>query len=86
MNGATFRLAYPQSTAPGGAGIAITKSSSGVVVRGWDMAFFGIGSALSSSSAPVEQESVLLHPTAPIPVQGPPVGRNIRVALGETGL
>ena len=51
------------------------------------MALFGIGSALSSSSTDAAPGSTAsAHPSAPIPVQGPPVGENIRVALGESGV
>jgi aryl-alcohol dehydrogenase-like predicted oxidoreductase len=51
------------------------------------MAFFGVGSTVSSAStdaAPRNMPSA--HPSAPIPVQGPPVGHAIRVALGESGI
>ena len=58
------------------------------------MRFFGID---SSAVAPVATGSSLAtappaildratHPSAPIPVQGPPVGAAVRVPLGETGL
>ncbi len=51
------------------------------------MAFFGIGSTLSSASPEAgRQEPLSAHPSAPIPVQGPPVGRNVRIALGESGV
>ena len=76
----------PSKHRAGGRGFAITRISTGVVVRGWHMAFFGIGSALSSASPSTSHEAAPLHPSAPIPVQGPPVGGNVRVALGETGL
>lgn len=50
------------------------------------MAFFGVDAALSSGS-PAAGASVSpgVHPSAPIPVQGPAVGANIRVPLGESG-
>lgn len=51
------------------------------------MAYFGVDSALSSTSpdaaAPVARGP---HPSAPIPVQGPAVGSNVRVTLGESGV
>jgi aryl-alcohol dehydrogenase-like predicted oxidoreductase len=51
------------------------------------MAFFGIGSAVSSASTDAAPQSMpSAHPSAPIPVQGPPVGHAIRVALGESGI
>jgi aryl-alcohol dehydrogenase-like predicted oxidoreductase len=43
------------------------------------MKLFGTGTADQQSSA------ADTHPSAPIPVVGPGVGENIRVALGETG-
>ena len=51
------------------------------------MALFGIGSTLSSASPEASGQAAPqpFHPSAPIPVQGPPVGRNVRIALGETG-
>ncbi|KAA9111048.1 aldo/keto reductase [Microbacterium rhizomatis] len=53
------------------------------------MAFFTVGPAASSSdSIPPSQTAPIVpatHPSAPIPVQGPGVGHNVRVALGETG-
>ncbi|WP_127472615.1 aldo/keto reductase [Microbacterium sulfonylureivorans] len=51
------------------------------------MGFFGVDSTLSSPSpdaAPAVAPGV--HPSAPIPVQGPPVGQNVRVALGDSGI
>ncbi len=48
------------------------------------MANFGVGSALSSTS-PQAGSSPAVHPSAPIPVQGPSIGANVRVALGESG-
>jgi aryl-alcohol dehydrogenase-like predicted oxidoreductase len=51
------------------------------------MAFFGIGSAVSSASTDAAPQNMpSAHPSAPIPVQGPPVGHAIRVALGESGI
>ena len=50
------------------------------------MAYFSVDSALSSKS--LDTASVAppaVHPSAPIPVQGPSVGQNVRVALGESG-
>src|SRR6478736_10095002 len=50
------------------------------------MAFFGVDSTLSSQSPEVRAVAAPgLHPSAPIPVQGPPLGQNVRVALGESG-
>ncbi|GAA1986718.1 aldo/keto reductase [Microbacterium pumilum] len=50
------------------------------------MATFGIGSTLPSTGQDTVQHAAApLHPSAPIPVQGPPVGDGIRVPLGETG-
>lgn len=48
------------------------------------MAFFGVGSTLPSQS-PQAGVSPGVHPSAPIPVQGPSIGANVRVALGESG-
>ncbi len=51
------------------------------------MALFGIGSALSPASTDAApRSSASPHPSAPIPVQGPPVGQGVRVALGESGV
>jgi aryl-alcohol dehydrogenase-like predicted oxidoreductase len=51
------------------------------------MAFFGIGSTVSSASQDAATQNLpAAHPSAPIPVQGPPVGHGIRVALGESGI
>ena len=51
------------------------------------MALFGIGSTLSSASTDAApRSSASAHPSAPIPVQGPPVGQGVRVALGESGV
>lgn len=63
------------------------------------MGFFGAGSTTSTShepaalrpSAPAIVDGVAdgvapEHPSAPIPVQGPGVGRGLRMPLGETGL
>lgn len=48
------------------------------------MGFFGVG-----TSAPAERPASVspspLHPSAPIPVQGAPLGAAVRVPLGETG-
>ncbi|MDQ2671153.1 MAG: aldo/keto reductase [Gemmatimonadota bacterium] len=55
------------------------------------MRFFGVGSTTAASAddpsttpAPALLDRV--HPSEPIPVQGPPVGAAVRVPLGETGL
>lgn len=49
------------------------------------MAFFGVDSTLSSSSRSAAPHTPGVHPSAPIPVQGPGVGANVRVPLGESG-
>ena len=49
------------------------------------MALFGVGSAVPSASTEVRASVAPSHPSAPIPVQGPPVGSHLRVALGEGG-
>ncbi|WP_169581445.1 MULTISPECIES: aldo/keto reductase [Microbacterium] len=49
------------------------------------MAFFGVDSTLSSSSRNAAPHAPGVHPSAPIPVQGPGVGANVRVPLGESG-
>ena len=49
------------------------------------MAVFGVGSAVSSESKPLVSAPGAVHPSAPIPVQGPPVGQGVRVSLGESG-
>lgn len=49
------------------------------------MAFFGVDSTLSSSSRNAGPPVPGVHPSAPIPVQGPGVGANVRVPLGESG-
>ncbi|GAA4350127.1 aldo/keto reductase [Microbacterium rhizosphaerae] len=54
------------------------------------MAIFGVGSITGSLravvDAPVRGSSTdTPHPSAPIPVVGPAIGSNLRVALGETG-
>ncbi|GAA1843095.1 aldo/keto reductase [Microbacterium koreense] len=45
-----------------------------------------VHSAAASVSTWPPAASPFLHPSAPIPVQGAPVGQGIRVALGESGL
>lgn len=63
------------------------------------MGFFGVGTTPASErpdapAAPGDPTAVVraagtsgnAHPSAPIPVQGAPVGAAVRVALGETGL
>ena len=49
------------------------------------MATFGVGSAVSSASLPPVAAPIDVHPSAPIPVQGPPLGQGVRVKLGEAG-
>ncbi|MET0672906.1 MAG: aldo/keto reductase [Microbacterium pygmaeum] len=49
------------------------------------MAVFGVRSAVSSESLPPVPLAGDVHPSAPIPVQGPSVGSNVRVDLGESG-
>lgn len=60
------------------------------------MSVFGVGSAASPSASGVAPDPAtgprrggragVPHPSAPIPVQGPPVGSAVRVPLGESGL
>jgi hypothetical protein len=49
------------------------------------MATSGVGSAVSSESLPAATTAADVHPSSPIPVQGPPLGEGVRVALGESG-
>jgi aryl-alcohol dehydrogenase-like predicted oxidoreductase len=51
------------------------------------MAIFGVGAVAASASGAADGSTAVApaHPSAPIPVQGPAVGGNVRVALGETG-
>src|SRR6478609_2970877 len=60
------------------------------------MSLFGVGSAVSSASPEVSAQAVAAphpsaqhpsapHPSAPIPVQGAPLGKSLRVPLGESG-
>src|SRR6478736_5194219 len=50
------------------------------------MSFFGVGSQVSSTSHPVTPRiPAPAHPSAPIPIQGSPIGSNVRVSLGEGG-
>ncbi|WP_106816215.1 aldo/keto reductase [Microbacterium timonense] len=56
------------------------------------MAYFGVDSTLPSPSPDAAAAAAAgsaavpgTHPSAPIPVQGPSVGSNVRVALGESG-
>ncbi|MFT4230957.1 MAG: aldo/keto reductase [Microbacterium sp.] len=42
--------------------------------------------ATGSSFPPASAPGGIAHPSAPIPVQGPPLGAALRVPLGETGL
>ena len=48
------------------------------------MGFFGVGTSAPAERAEFASDAV--HPSAPIPVQGAPLGAGIRVPLGETGL
>jgi aryl-alcohol dehydrogenase-like predicted oxidoreductase len=57
------------------------------------MAYFGVDSTLPSTSPDAAASLAVrpgasrgIHPSAPIPVQGPGVGTNVRVPLGESGL
>lgn len=52
------------------------------------MGFFGVGTTPSSARADAAAPAPVTtatHPSAPIPVQGSPVGDGVRVPLGETG-
>ncbi|QIG38129.1 aldo/keto reductase [Microbacterium sp. 4R-513] len=50
------------------------------------MSLFGVGSSVSSASPETKVANVpATHPSAPIPVQGPPLGKSLRVPLGESG-
>jgi aryl-alcohol dehydrogenase-like predicted oxidoreductase len=50
------------------------------------MSFFGVGSHVSSTSHPVTPRiPAPAHPSAPIPIQGAPIGSHVRVPLGEGG-
>src|SRR6478752_7216255 len=50
------------------------------------MSFFGVGSQVSSTSHPVTPRNPApAHPSAPIPIQGAPIGSHVRVSLGEGG-
>ena len=42
----------------------------------------GVGSAVTSESLPTVAAAAHVHPSSPIPVQGPPLGEGVRVALG----
>lgn len=48
------------------------------------MGFFGVGTSLPAERLALS--SAAPHPSAPIPVQGAPIGAAVRVPLGETGL
>ncbi len=52
------------------------------------MRLFGVGAATAESVASGSSwvPAPALHPSAPIPVQGPPIGAELRSPLGETGL
>jgi aryl-alcohol dehydrogenase-like predicted oxidoreductase len=51
------------------------------------MAYFGVDSTLPPTSPDATgQAAPGVHPSAPIPVQGPSVGSNVRVPLGESGV
>ncbi len=64
-------------------------------VRGCEMGFFGVGATPSSTrpepgtpdapATPTAVTTLAPHPSAPIPVQGTPLGAAMRVPLGETG-
>src|SRR6478609_7477591 len=50
------------------------------------MSFFGVGSHVSSTSHPVTPRiPAPAHPSAPIPIQGAPIGSHVRVSLGDGG-
>ncbi|WP_448257734.1 aldo/keto reductase [Microbacterium aurum] len=49
------------------------------------MGFFGVGTSPTQASPQTGTPTVSEHPSAPIPVQGAPLGAAIRVPLGETG-
>jgi aryl-alcohol dehydrogenase-like predicted oxidoreductase len=51
------------------------------------MSFFGVGTTASTEvpSGRVVSDHAAAHPSAPIPVQGPGLGRSVRIALGESG-
>ncbi|MCP2637288.1 aldo/keto reductase [Microbacterium sp. HD4P20] len=50
------------------------------------MAYFGVDSTLPPTSPDAAAPPAPgVHPSAPIPVQGPSVGSNVRVPLGESG-
>jgi aryl-alcohol dehydrogenase-like predicted oxidoreductase len=50
------------------------------------MTGLGIGAAIASSASGTSAASNLpTHPSAPIPVQGPPLGAQLRVRFGDTG-
>ncbi|MGC5169479.1 aldo/keto reductase [Micromonospora sp. DT81.3] len=51
------------------------------------MSFFGVGTTASAEvpSGGPDVQANAPHPSAPIPVQGPAVGRSVRVPLGESG-
>ena len=50
------------------------------------MAYFGVDSTLPPTSPDATGPAPLgVHPSAPIPVQGPSVGSNVRVPLGDSG-
>lgn len=49
------------------------------------MSLFGVGSSVSSTRPAASVPVVPAHPSAPIPVQGAPIGSQLRVPLGEGG-
>ncbi|BDV30238.1 aldo/keto reductase [Microbacterium terricola] len=49
------------------------------------MGTFGVGTATETTSTVAPAMVDASHPSAPIPVQGRPLGDSVRVALGETG-
>ena len=50
------------------------------------MRAFNAGADLSSTSIHTAPSTGFVHPSAPIPVQGPPIGQGVRVPLGESGI
>jgi aryl-alcohol dehydrogenase-like predicted oxidoreductase len=49
------------------------------------MAFFGVGTTDQTARTEATAAPSAQHPSAPIPVQGPPLGSALRVELGEGG-
>lgn len=78
------RLAYSRRTRRGAAD-TVSAHLSRLVVRGWQR----VHTQSHTHTEPALRASAgaaASHPSAPIPVQGPPVGSAVRVALGESGL